>query len=80
MTILTCKTMRVTVIISATIFVLGILLQLPTMLPGLQSESLTVIFSYVGLQAMLISFVLVVMVAILTLFPGISVGLKPCQH
>ncbi len=80
MTILTCKTMRATVIISAAIFVLGILLQLPTMLPGLQSELLPVILSYVGLLAMLISFVLVVMVAILTLFPGISVGLKPCQH
>lgn len=80
MTILTCKTMRATVITSAAIFVLGVLLQLPAMLPGLQSELLPVILSYVGLLAMLISFVLILMVAILMLFPGISVGLKPCQH
>ncbi len=80
MTILTCKTMRATVVTSATLFILGVLLQLPTMVPGLLHELLPVILSYLGLLAMLISFVLIVMIAILMLFPGISVGLKPCQH
>ena len=80
MSILTCKTMRAAVITSATFFILGVLLQLPTMAPGLLPELLPVILSYLGLLAMLISFVLIVMVAILMLFPGISVGLKPCQH
>jgi len=50
------------------------------MVPGLLHELLPVILSYLGLLAMLISFVLIVMIAILMLFPGISVGLKPCQH
>ena len=80
MSIFTCKTMRTAVITSATLFVLSILLQLPTMALGLLPELLTVILSYLGLLAMLISFVLIVMVAILSLFPGISFGLRPCQH
>jgi len=80
MSAFTCKTMRATVVTSAVLFILGVLLQLPTMVPGLLHELLPVILSYMGLLAMLIGFVLIVMVAILVLFPGISVGLKPCQH
>jgi hypothetical protein len=72
--------MRAAVITSATLFILGILFQLSTMASGLLPELLPVILSYLGLLAMLISFVLIVMVAVLVLFPGISVGLKPCQH
>ena len=80
MSILTCKTMRATVVTSATLFILGVLLQLPSMVPDLLHELVPVILSYLGLMAMLIGFVLIVIVAILTLFPGISIGLKPCQH
>ena len=80
MTFFSCKTMRTAVITSATLFILSVLLQLPVMAPGLLPELLPVILSYLGLLAMFISFVLIVMVAILSLFPGISFGLRPCQH
>ena len=80
MTILTCKTMRAVVVTSAAFFTMGALLQILTMIPGPMAGLLSVILSYLGLLAMLISFVLIVVTAVLMLFPGVSIGLKPCQH
>ena len=80
MSILTCRKMRLAVVTSAVAFLLGILLQVPTLTPGFLPELIPIIASYLGFVSMLFSFVLIVGVALLLLFPRISVGLKLCQH
>ena len=57
-----------------------ILFQAPIFTRSLLPDLLPVILSYLGFVAMLFSFVLMVLVAILLLFPRVSIGLKLCQH
>ncbi|MCP3870416.1 MAG: hypothetical protein GY703_20455 [Gammaproteobacteria bacterium] len=75
-----CSKLRIAVVISAASFLLGILLQVPTLFPGLFPGLVPVVLSYGGFLAMLFSFILMSLLAVVVLIPRVSTGLKPCQH
>jgi len=80
MKMLTCKTMRTAVLISAILFTAGILLQIPALTSLFDGKFFEVILAFLGLIGMFISFALTALVAIASLFPKASRRLKLCQH
>ena len=80
MNVLTCKTMRTAVLISAIVFAAGVLFQIPALTSLFDGKFFEVILAFLGLMGMFISFALATIVAIASLFPKASRRLKLCQH
>lgn len=75
-----CRSLRVTVAIAAGLLFLGVALQAPRLLLDGQYASLTTFLSGTGLLAMVLSPVLMVTTAVITLVPAIAKNLALCEH
>ena len=75
-----CRVIRSTVFIAALLLIVGIALQAPRLLLDGQLPVLTTLLSGTGLLAMVLSPVVMVTTAILTLIPSIARDLELCEH
>lgn len=75
-----CKFLRRSVIIAAVLLLLGIALQAPRLLLDGQFPLAATLLSGTGLLAMVLSPVLMVTTAVLTMIPGIAKELELCEH
>ncbi len=75
-----CDSMKTLVVTSAVLFAGGMLLQLPALLSFFGSRFVEVILAFIGLLGMFTSLSLVLVVALVSLFPKASRRLKLCEH
>ena len=80
MSLLTCNKVRIAVAIAGSLFFLGIALQAPRLFLEAEFPVLTTLLSGSGLFAMVLSPLIMLVTAILTLSPGISRRLDLCNH
>ncbi len=80
MSLLTCNKVRIAVAIAGSLFFLGIALQAPRLFLEAEFPVLTTLLSGSGLFAMVLSPLIMLVTAILTLIPGISRRLDLCNH
>lgn len=80
MNIINCRKLRLAVTVAVGLFILGVLLQVPRLALPTDFATLTTLFSGTGLLAMVLSPVLLVLVTVVSLFPGISRQLHLCEH
>lgn len=81
MSVINCKNLRLTVVFAAVLFVFGFILQTPRMLPLANEYPVVVaLFSGAGLLAMLLSPLLMILSAVIVLFPAAARQLDLCRH
>jgi uncharacterized membrane protein YdjX (TVP38/TMEM64 family) len=80
MSLLTCQKFRVAVVVAASLFFLGLVLQTPRLLFEADFPVITTLLSGSGLFAMLLSPVIMLTIAVLAIIPGISRRLELCEH
>ncbi len=78
MAVLTCERSRTLVLVSALLFLMGILLQAIRLFD--LHPTLMVLVSGIGLISMLLSSLVVVLLTALLLIPKFNEGLKTCWH
>jgi hypothetical protein len=78
MAVLTCERIRTLVLVSALLFLMGILLQAIRLFD--LHPTLMVLVSGIGLISMLLSSLVVVLLTALLLIPKFNEGLKTCWH
>lgn len=74
-----CDTMRKVVILSASLFLIGILLEIMTQLITFESM-ISVFFAYAGIFAIGLGLVILLGVFIAMMIPAVSHHLDACQH
>jgi len=78
MSLLNCKAIRMTAVLSFGLFVLGFVLQIPRFL--VEVNSLVTLLSGLGLVAISISPLLMITITVLSLLPGANRRLHLCNH
>lgn len=79
MSLINCKKLRLFVVAAFALFLLGIVLQVPRMVLG-EPTSLITLLSGMGLLAVVLSPIVMIIVSLLSLFPGASRKLNLCNH
>ena len=81
MSVINCKNLRLTVVLSAMLFVSGFVLQTPRLLSLADDFPVVVaVLSGAGLLAILLSPLLMTMSAIVAMFPAAARQLNLCRH
>ena len=75
-----CTTMRATVVLAAVLFLGGFFLQLPAVLAAVHVELSPTILSAFGLVFMVLSLVVLLVTAAVSLLPPVRDRLHNCQH
>ena len=75
-----CKLLRRTVAIAAALLLVGIALQAPRLVLDGQYPLLTTLLSGTGLVAVVLSPILMLATALLTLIPRVARDLELCEH
>ena len=76
----TCQSLRLTVGLAVLTFVVGVLLQAPTLIFPADAIFSTVMISFVGLIAMALAMLVLLLTATATLLPSVRKRLSLCQH
>jgi hypothetical protein len=75
-----CEKFRLAVVAAGVLFLLGLALQIPRALVGVEFPLVTTLFSGIGLAAVVLSPVVIVLTAALALLPGVAERLALCER
>ncbi len=76
----TCNSMRTTIILSGSLLLLAILFLLPVILLPKPLPELVSILVYPGFGALILSPLVLLVTALISLLPSVNVQLQNCQH
>ena len=80
MSVFTCKNIRLAVAFAGSLFVLGLMLQVPRVWFDANFPVFTTLLSGTGLLAMLLSPLMMMTLGALALIPGVARRLDHCTH